>query len=82
MYKIGLIRCLANRIWKICSDNKDRLDELEKLKIILYRNDYPQEVVETTINKFIADMNKPRAEGPEEEDKRPDKRFFKLPYVG
>ncbi len=41
-YKIGLIRCLANRIWKICSDNKDRLDELEKLKIILYRNDYPQ----------------------------------------
>ena len=81
-YKIGLIRCLANRIWKICSHNKDRLDELEKLKIILYRNDYPQEVVETTINKFIADMNKPRAEGPQEEDKRPDKRFFKLPYVG
>ncbi len=27
-------------------------------------------------------MNKPRAEGPQEEDKRPDKRFFKLPHVG
>jgi hypothetical protein len=45
-YKIGLIRCLAERTWRICSEEKDRLDELEKLKVILYRNDYPAEVVE------------------------------------
>jgi hypothetical protein len=29
-YKIGLIRCLAERIWRICSEEKDRLSELEK----------------------------------------------------
>ena len=34
-YKIGLIYCILDRIWNICSDKKDRELEVEKLKVIL-----------------------------------------------
>ena len=44
-YKIGLIYCLLDRIWKICSDKKDRELEVEKLKVILAKNDYPAEII-------------------------------------
>ena len=81
-YKIGLIRCLAERIWRICSEEKDRLSELEKLKVILYRNDYPTEVVERTIKKFIESKQKPTENDGVNKVEKTEKRYMKLPYVG
>ena len=43
---LGLIRCLAERIWRICSEQEDQLKEIEKLKQILHKNDYPVDVVD------------------------------------
>jgi predicted GIY-YIG superfamily endonuclease len=77
-YKIGLIRCLADRIWKICSETDEKETELRKLKVILAKNDYPTEVVEKAIASFRASKEGP-AVPPKEE--KPEKRFLKLPYV-
>jgi len=77
-YKIGLIRCLAERIWRICSEEKERLNELEKLKTILERNEYPEDVIKTTLSRFMESKTRPA--NPVELEK-PVKRFLKLPYV-
>ena len=45
-YKIGFINCLIDRSWKICKDDDDRRDEISKIKSILAKNEYPQEVIE------------------------------------
>jgi hypothetical protein len=76
-YKIGLIRCLADRVWKICSESEEREVELNKLKVILARNDYPPDVVEKALTKFRESKEKPADTKPE----KPEKRFLKLPYV-
>jgi len=77
-YKVSLIRCLAERIWRICSDEDQRKVELSKLKVILERNDYPVDIIERTIGKFIENKAKPvNQEQPEKEVKR----FIKLPFV-
>ena len=52
-YKIGLIYCLLDRIWKIVSEQRDRDLEVSKLKAILAKNDYPTKVIEDEITKFI-----------------------------
>ena len=52
-YKLGLIRCLMDRIWKICSEETDRLIEIKMLKNILTKNEYPSEIVAKEIERFI-----------------------------
>lgn len=78
-YKTGLIKCLAERIWRICSEQSERLIEIEKLKTILRKNDYPPDVVDCYVSRFLE--SKATEPTPKEPDK-PHKRFLKLPYVG
>ena len=52
-YKIGLIKCLLDRIWKICSEEVDKEFETEKLKNILLKNEYPIQIIDTEFEKFI-----------------------------
>ena len=56
-YKIGLINCLLNRIWRICTNQTNRDEEVTKLKIILAKNDYPDEIINDTINKYLHRYN-------------------------
>ena len=61
------------------SDKDERLVELNRLKTILAKNDYPPEVVEHSIKKFIE--NKTRIAVPEHlEDPVKKKRFLTLHY--
>jgi hypothetical protein len=78
-YKIGLIRCLAERIWKICEENDDRMAELEKLKLILARNEYPPDVIDRYTNAFLA--SKARTASPVEVTVERMPVYIKLPYV-
>jgi len=84
-YKIGLIHCLMDRIWKICIEEEDRKHEIDKLKSILARNDYPNFVVEREINKFInareTTAGTHQSSPPSTDSIRTDKRFIVLPYV-
>jgi hypothetical protein len=76
-----LIGCLAERIWRVCSEQQDRLVELDKLKTILLRNDYPLDIIEKTLQRFIEQKAKERIEQEIESSIRVDKRFLKLPFI-
>ena len=76
-YKIGFINCLLNRIWKICTTQEHRDEEVAKLRVILKKNDYPDDVIETTINKYIARISLPSQPKPTKEYKR----YIVLPFV-
>jgi hypothetical protein len=52
-YKISLIYCLCNRIWRICQDKDERDLEFKKLKVILAKNEYPDKIINTEIDKFV-----------------------------
>jgi hypothetical protein len=76
-YKIGLINCLLNRIWKICTTQEQKDEEVSKLRIILAKNEYPNNVIEETINKYIARITLPAQPKPQKETKR----FIVLPFA-
>ena len=76
-YKLGLIYCLLDRIWKICNEEKMRNAEIEKLRQILAKNDYPDFVVDREISKFIANRTTATEHVPTVE-KSP--RWIVLPY--
>jgi hypothetical protein len=50
-YKVGLIKCLLGRIWKICTTEADRKVEIEHFRCILKQNEYPNAGVESEIQK-------------------------------
>jgi hypothetical protein len=52
-YKINLIKCLLDRIWKIFSDYELINTEIIKLKQILLNNDYPLSIIDDEFFKFI-----------------------------
>jgi hypothetical protein len=41
-YKKGLIGCLLDRSFKICSNNQQKIIEMEELRELLIKNNYPQ----------------------------------------
>ena len=52
-YKIGLIRCLIHRAFKISSSYIIFHNELEKIKILLQKNMYPKSVIDNQIKTFL-----------------------------
>lgn len=83
-YKIGLIHCLLDRIWRICSDEHDRESETEKLRAILTKNEYPEQVVEREISKFAksrSQLTTTTTKAQPEQSSMIIKRFIVLPYV-
>ena len=89
-YKIGLIYCLLDRIWKICDVQSERIKEMDKLRTILAKNEYPEFVVEREINKFIKQRTESESTSETlpvdvcvEPELEPEKvtRFVVLPYV-
>ena len=59
-YKVSLIKCLAERIWRICTVEEDKQLELERLKIIFQRNEYPLEAIEETLQRFLERKAQPQ----------------------
>jgi len=62
-YKISLIYCLCDRIWKICQNPEERDQEFRKLKHTLAKNEYPETIINKEIDKFIRNKT-PREEQP------------------
>ena len=52
-YKIGLIRCLIHRAFKISSSYIIFHNELEKIKILRQKNMYPISVIDNQIKTFL-----------------------------
>ena len=57
-YKLKNIHTFCDRIWRICQTKEDREFEFQKLRSILIKNEYPDEVVETRISKFRENREK------------------------
>jgi hypothetical protein len=80
-YKRGLVKCLINRAWRICSCLDGFCQEVKVIKSILANNGYPQNFVENIVTKFTKSKFSPDAKetvyGPE---KKPC--FLNLPYCG
>ena len=53
IYKINLISTLLFRIYTICSSWSSIHDEIQKLKSILKKNQYPESIIDTVVKKFI-----------------------------
>ena len=51
-YKNGLIGCLLDRSYKICSTDEQKVIEMEELRILFLKNNYPQQISETEFERF------------------------------
>ena len=80
-FKLGLIRTLVDRAYKICSSWELFHDEVEKIVEMLSNNGYSKNFTYSIINKEITNKvnttEKLVHEGPEK-----FKVYFKLPYIG
>jgi len=89
-YKISLIYCLCDRIWKICKVPEERELEFRKLKSTLIKNEYPEQVIDKEISKFLKNRSNPQQEvqdsnqqqQQEQQQQAPEKekRYLVLPY--
>jgi hypothetical protein len=60
-YKLGLIYCLLDRAWKICSSPEARKTEISTIRSILAKNDYPTQIIDREIAKFMKNRSKESA---------------------
>ena len=78
-YKIGLIRTLVDRIYKINNNWFTFDSDINKMIKTLGRNAYPPYIIEKVIKNYL---NK-KFESEEQNDNNTfDERYFKLPYIG
>ena len=80
-YNIGLIYCLLDRTWKICSDKKDRELEVKKLKVTLAKNDYPSEIIRKKTEKFLKNRMNKNTEAPQVQANNKAAKYLILPHV-
>ena len=78
-YKIGLIRCLIHRAFKISSSYIIFHNELEKIKILLQKNMYPKSVIDNQIKTFLDKQFTVDSVTTSEKQKT---LHYSLPYIG
>jgi hypothetical protein len=78
-YKTGLIRCLLDRSYKICSNETQKQIEMAQLRIILLKNNYPLQIIEKEFNKFVE--LKSRLEANKLIDDEIKLKYLSLPYI-
>ena len=59
-FKLNLVKCLLDRAWKICTSYELFHKEVQNLKYLLCKNDYPIEIVDNIIEKFIEKKYAPK----------------------
>ena len=52
-YKTGLIKCLLDRSNKICSKDEQKVVEMQQLRDLLLKNNYPNKIIEKEFEKLI-----------------------------
>ena len=78
-YKIGLIRCLIHRAFKISSSYIVFHKELEKIRILLQKNMYPKSV----INKHIKTcLDKQFTADSDTTSGKQKTLYYSLPHIG
>ena len=77
-YKIGLIKCLIDRTYKINNSWPGFHDDVSKIKDVLKRNSYPPFILDKIIKAYINKIHYNNNKVSSEINKL---RYFKLPYI-
>ena len=75
-YKISLIKCLIDRLFKICNNLNSFHNDIENIKCNLIKNAYPPFLIDKVIKKYLDYMfssNQNQLKG------KSDVHYFKLP---
>ena len=79
-YKIGLVKCLLDRAYSICSSWEAIHKQFEYIRNALHNNGYPNNIIDkcldSVLNKHVGDTNNPVAADPK------PRLMLKLPYCG
>ena len=79
-YKIGLIRCLIDRVYKINNTSKGFNEDLKKVFYILKRNCYLEYIINKVSKNYLDRKSMVTTDTPGEEESKLS--YFKLPYIG
>ena len=79
VYKIGLIRTLEDRAYKINSTWEGLHKDLNKLTYTLHKNSSFTKTVEIVIKNYLTNA---KTKNPTSSQPEPSKQYFKLPYIG
>jgi hypothetical protein len=74
-----LIRCLLDRSYKICSNEKLKQVEMAQLRILLLKNNYPSQVIEKEFNKFLEIKSRLNVEKIKDDEIK--LKYLSLPYI-
>ena len=77
-YKIGLIRTLVDRTYKLCSSANLFNIDVENLKNMLMKNMYPSWLIDRAVKQYLNKVQFPN----QTDQQKKTKRYFKLPYIG
>ena len=77
-YKKGLISCLLDRSNKICSSVQQKIIEMEEIRNLLAKNNFPAHIIQKEFDKFekYKQLNVDKIINPEEKIK-----YLSLPYI-
>ena len=78
-YKLGLIKTLIDRAFKICHNWTIFHDEIIKIKQLLIKNNFPLKIIDKIVKKYIDKTHDQTTKEPSNEN---DISYFKLPYIG
>ena len=78
-YKIGLIRTLIDRIYKINNTSSGLQNDLNKLSDTLKRNSFPSHIIDRTFKRYLDRSFCQKSRNTNDDN---DTRYFKLPFVG
>ena len=78
IYKIGLIKCLTDRTYKIDNTWPGFHDDVSKIKDVLERNSYPPCILDNIIKAYINKIHYNNKVSCEINKLQ----YFKLPYIG
>ena len=78
-YKLAVVKTLINRIYFICNSWKNFHNDLQKLRSILNRNMFPNQIIDNEVRRFL---DKQYVKENKTKDSETEKKtsFFKLPY--
>ena len=75
-YKIGLIRTLIDRAYKINSTVHHFQNNLDRIKKFLQKNGFPSFLINKHAKRYLDSKDSPTTV-----DRKPEPRYYKLPYI-
>ena len=81
-WKIGLMYCLINRAWSICSTRQYFDAEMVSLMKMFSSNGYPSTLFKKTVDRFLSNRNSNDMSSDNNNDDNETKLILKVPFVG